>query len=226
MHLHLILLALFATQDTPKPPDPIPTPKPTHGLDTVQKRGGYGLGIQIGLAFGNVDLESLRKGIEDSLAGNKQLLTDEEITAAITELQKTRAAEKGKAAREMGIAFLEKNTLKEGVFTTKSGLQYKIIKPGDGAKPGPTDKVTVHYHGTLITGEVFDSSVERKSPATFALDRVIKGWTEGVQLMSIGAKYTFYVPTDLAYGDRGPSPKIPPGATLIFEVELFSIAGK
>ena len=112
------------------------------------------------------------------------------------------------------------------MVTTKSGLQYKILKKGDGAKPSATDKVKVHYHGTLLDGKVFDSSVDRGEPISFPLDGVIKGWTEGVQLMPIGSKFKFFIPSDLAYGDRGAGGDIGPGATLIFEVELLAIEGK
>ena len=119
--------------------------------------------------------------------------------------------------------FLEENAKKEGVVTTASGLQYIVMTKGDGAMPKETDNVTVHYHGTLLDGTVFDSSVERGQPATFPLNGVIKGWTEGVQLMNVGSKFRFFIPSDLAYGERGAGGAIGPNATLIFEVELISI---
>jgi FKBP-type peptidyl-prolyl cis-trans isomerase len=129
-------------------------------------------------------------------------------------------AENNKAAGE---AFLAENKKKEGVVTTASGLQYKILKEGAGEKPGPTSKVNVHYRGTTIDGKEFDSSYQRGKPISFPLNGVIKGWTEGVQLMPVGAKFQFFIPSELAYGKRGSPPSIGPDATLIFEVELLAI---
>lgn len=122
-----------------------------------------------------------------------------------------------------GQAFLAENGAREGVMTTESGLQYEVIKEGTGAQPALTDRVETHYHGTLINGSVFDSSVERGEPATFGVNQVIKGWQEGIPLMKEGAKYKFYIPQELAYGMQAPSPKIPAGSTLIFEVELLKV---
>lgn len=124
---------------------------------------------------------------------------------------------------EEGKAFLATNGQKEGVVSLPSGLQYEVIKEGAGAKPGPTDKVTCHYHGTLINGTVFDSSVQRGQPASFPLNMVIKGWTEALQLMPLGSKWRLYLPADLAYGDRHVSAEIGPNSTLIFDVELLGI---
>ena len=127
------------------------------------------------------------------------------------------------AEKEAGIKFLEENKGKEGVVVTQSGLQYKVITMGDGAKPSANDTVKVHYHGTLIDGTIFDSSIQRGEPIEFPLNRVIKGWTEGLQLMPIGSKFIFYIPADLAYGEASPSPLIKPNSTLIFEVELLGV---
>ena len=131
-----------------------------------------------------------------------------------------------KAAREAGEKFLEENKKNEGVKVTASGLQYVVEKEGEGAQPTATDEVTVHYTGKLLNGQVFDSSVQRGEPATFPLNRVIPGWTEGVQLMKEGAKYTFFIPSDLAYGPQGIPNAIPPQSTLIFEVELIKVIKK
>lgn len=132
--------------------------------------------------------------------------------------------EKLDAEIEKGKTFLEENKKRPEVTETPSGLQYEVLVQGDGPKPGPTTKVTTHYHGTTIDGKVFDSSVQRGSPLSFGLNQVIKGWTEGLQLMPVGSKYKFFIPYDLAYGTSGAGGSIPGGATLIFEVELFSIA--
>lgn len=138
----------------------------------------------------------------------------------------SKSAERQKAAAAKAIAdgqqFLSENAKKEGVITTPSGLQYEILTEGDGPKPTISSKVTTHYHGTLVDGTVFDSSVKRGQPASFGVNQVIKGWQEGIPLMSTGAKYRFYIPQELAYGMRSPSPTIPPGSMLIFEVELLS----
>ncbi|MCI5220111.1 MAG: FKBP-type peptidyl-prolyl cis-trans isomerase [Candidatus Electrothrix sp. LOE2] len=130
----------------------------------------------------------------------------------------------GSSNKKTAEEFLEKNKGKNGVITTKSGLQYKIIKKGGGDKPTPTDTVKVHYRGTLLNGTEFDNSYKRQSPVTFRLDQVIPGWTEALQLMTVGSKYQLYIPPDLAYGDRGAPPSIEPDSVLIFEVELIEIA--
>jgi len=131
-----------------------------------------------------------------------------------------KSAEENKAE---GTAFLAENAQKKGIVTTASGLQYEVLKPGDGAKPTATSQVTVHYKGTTLGGNEFDSSYKRGMPATFPLNRVIPGWTEGLQLMQEGAKYRFYIPADLAYGERGAGRDIGPNATLIFDVELLKV---
>lgn len=177
-----------------------------------------------------VNLDSLLAGMKDVLQGKGSKVSNAEAQEIMTKFQadmQAKQAAKAEAATkvnaEEGKAFLEKNGKAEGVKTTASGLQYSVIKEGTGAKPKATDKVKVHYHGTLLNGTVFDSSVDRGEPVTFPLDGVIKGWTEGVQLMPVGSKYKFFIPSDLAYGARGTGNDIGPNATLIFEVELLDI---
>ena len=137
--------------------------------------------------------------------------------------QRAAAAEAGKVAKAAGESFLADNAKKEGVVVLPSGLQYQVLKEGNGKKPSATDQVKCHYEGTLIDGTIFDSSYQRNEPATFGLNQVIAGWTEGVQLMSEGAKYRFFIPYNLAYGERGAGAQIPPFAALVFDVELLKV---
>ena len=139
------------------------------------------------------------------------------------EKQRAAAAEAGKVAKAAGESFLAENAKKEGVVVLPSGLQYQVLKEGNGKKPSATDQVKCHYEGTLIDGTIFDSSYQRNEPATFGLNQVIAGWTEGVQLMSEGAKYRFFIPYNLAYGERGAGAQIPPFAALVFDVELLKV---
>lgn len=178
----------------------------------------------------DLDVEILIESLKRAAKGEKlNLLSEEEKNTLMAEWQKEMQAKKqeqmqkeGLKAREEGRKFLESNLKQEGVKETPSGLQYKVIIEGSGAKPKATDTVNVHYHGTLINGNVFDSSVQRGQPISFPLNQVISGWTEGLQLMSVGSKYTLYIPADLGYGDS-PVGTIPAGSTLIFEVELLGI---
>lgn len=230
--LLLLCAATFAawTTTTTQAQDSTPAgPK----LETTLQKGSYGAGYQLAKFFGELDLDLLRQGFEDAMAGKKPAIDERELQAAQQELRQTHAnkaaAEASKKNEAEGAAFLEANKAKEGVMVTASGLQYKVLTPTDGAKPGKTDKVTVNYHGTLIDGTVFDSSIKPTNPQrpakpiTFALDRVIPGWTEGVQLMTVGSKYRFFIPSKLAYGQRQAGPLIGPGSTLIFDVELIAI---
>jgi FKBP-type peptidyl-prolyl cis-trans isomerase len=172
--------------------------------------------------------------MKDALSGNKTLLTEEEARSALMQLQsemqakmQAKQAAEGEANKKEGDAFLAANKTKEGVVTLPSGLQYKILTPGSGPKPTPTDSVVCNYKGTLINGTEFDSSYKRGEPATFPVTGVIKGWTEALQLMPVGSKWQLFVPADLGYGPRGtPGGPIGPNSTLIFEVELMSIKEK
>lgn len=169
-----------------------------------------------------LDMEIFAEAFNAISKGEDPKIDDEGITKAFEDLRAY--MEREFLARQT--KFLEENGKKEGVTTTESGLQWEVLTAGDGPKPKATDTVTVHYVGTLITGDQFDSSVDRGEPATFALNQVIKGWTEGVQLMPKGSKYRFVIPSDLAYGERGSPPSIPGGSTLVFEVELLQINGQ
>ncbi len=190
-------------------------------LDSV----AYVLGGELAKIFGedlkDVNFDALKAGALDAQAGVNKL-----EGTNVNSLMQSYANEKAEKMKAKGEAWLAENAKKEGVTTTASGLQYEVITEGDGPQPTATDKVTVHYHGTIIDGTVFDSSVERGKPATFGLNQVIKGWTEGVQLMKTGSKYRFFIPSDLGYGANGQGGVIGPYEVLIFEVELISIEGK
>lgn len=202
-------------------------------LNTDEQKLGYIIGMDIGKSLreqgADVDLDALVDAIRATFNGEKLDLTDEEAAAIRQEyVQKRQAAQQaesavsGQANLAEGQKFLAENKTKEGVQTTASGLQYKVLNMGDGAKPAATDTVKVHYRGTLLDGTEFDSSYARNEPISFALNRVIPGWTEGVQLMPIGSKFTFYIAPELGYGEGGGGP-IPPNSTLVFEVELLDI---
>jgi FKBP-type peptidyl-prolyl cis-trans isomerase FklB len=206
-------------------------------LNTPKDKLSYAIGLNIGRSLEKdaieVDPEIVAQGFKDALAGGKTLLTDEEAKAAIVALQadlRKKQEETMKAAGEMnkkqGDAFLAANKAKEGVVTLPSGLQYKIVTPGTGPKPAATDTVVCNYRGTLIDGTEFDSSYKRGQPATFPVGQVIPGWTEALQLMPVGSKWQLFIPPDLAYGERSPSPVIGVNSTLIFDIELLSIQGK
>jgi FKBP-type peptidyl-prolyl cis-trans isomerase len=203
-------------------------------LDTQKKKASYALGSDIGQNFKKLEIEldseSMTLGIEDTMRGGKQLMTADEMKAVLNELRQT-IVKKQEAKSQLSAAgnrkieeeFLAANAKKEGVKTTASGLQYKILTNGKGPKPKLTDTVKVHYSGTLINGTEFDSSYKRGQPVTFPLNGVIKGWTEALQLMPIGSKWMLFIPSQLGYGDQGAGATIPPASTLIFEVELLGI---
>lgn len=195
-------------------------------------RINYSLGYQIGGDFKRqgvaLDPQAVVKGIEDALSGAEPLMKPEEMRATLVELrrkiaaeQRTRAAEAQAKKDEEARRFLEENAKKPGISVTASGLQYQVLEKGAGRTPSATDQVTVHYRGTLVGGREFDSSYSRGEPATFRLDGVVKGWTEGLQLIGEGGKIRLFIPPDLAYGDRGPLAH----QTLIFDVELISVGG-
>lgn len=206
-------------------------------LETNEEKAAYGIGF--GFAENlkaqteglNLSAEALIKGVSDAMAGTEMAITEDVIQAAVSTLQEQQMASRqaesqaqSAAIRAEGAAFLAENAKKDGVVTTDSGLQYEVVERGESEeRPTAESTVSVHYHGTLIDGTVFDSSVERGEPIDFPLNGVIAGWTEGVQLMAVGDKYRFYIPADLAYGDNQAGPMIGPGSTLIFDVELLDI---
>jgi FKBP-type peptidyl-prolyl cis-trans isomerase FklB len=217
--------------------------KPRIELKSQKEKLSYTLGYDVGRRMKqssvDMDTETFMRALKDALAGGPSAMTDEEMRAALQPLQeemKARRDEEMKKRAEMnkeladknkaeGVAFLAENAKKEGVVTLPSGLQYRISKEGQGKTPLKTDTVEVHYRGTLINGSEFDSSHKRGQPATFGVDKVIKGWTEALQLMKEGSQWTLYVPSDLAYGERGAGNMIGPNQVLVFDVELLSVKG-
>jgi FKBP-type peptidyl-prolyl cis-trans isomerase FkpA len=203
-------------------------------LETEDQKAAYSIGMDIARSLKRseltLDLDALTRGLRDGLtASSDSLMTDEEMRQTLDAFR-TRMQEEAMAKQKAqgvenlkaGEDFLAKNKNEAGVQVTASGLQYQVITEGAGPKPKLSDTVTVHYKGTLLDGTEFDSSYKRGQPATFALGGVIPGWTEGLQLMSVGSKYKLFIPAALAYGEQG-RPSIPPNATLIFEVELLNI---
>ena len=200
-------------------------------MDKLSYALGLGIGQQLAqMGATDLNVDDFAQSIKDVLAGNELKVSHREAQQIVQDyfakkeekLNAERAA-KGKAAKEEGEKYLALNAKKEGVITLPSGLQYQVLKEGNGKKPSAKDSVKCHYEGFLIDGTVFDSSVQRGEPATFGLQQVIAGWTEGLQLMQEGAKYRFFIPYRLAYGEGGAGAMIPPFATLIFDVELIEV---
>ena len=211
--------------------------QPASTLKTDKEKFSYALGMNLGAGLHkqgvDIDAAMFAQGVKDAVAGGKTLLTQEEAQAALTakqneirQKQQEKQAQVGEANKKEGEAFLAANKGKDGVVTLPSGLQYKILKEGTGPKPTASDTVSCNYRGTLINGTEFDSSYKRGQPLEFPVGGVIKGWTEALQLMSVGSKWQLFIPSDLAYGPRGAGADIGPNATLIFEVELMSIKPK
>src|SRR5580692_3095572 len=235
-----LLLGNALAQQTPAATTqqpPAPASQTASAFKTQKDKVSYAIGMSIGANLHkqsvDVDPKVLAQGLQDALAGGKTLLSEDEARTTLTELQ----GEMRKKQQEMmqqaadtnkkdGAAFLAANKAKDGVVTLPSGLQYKILTAGTGPKPTASDSVKCNYRGTLIDGTEFDSSYKRGQPATFAVGQVIKAWTEALQLMPAGSKWQLFVPSSLAYGERGAGADIAPNATLIFEVELLSIEEK
>jgi FKBP-type peptidyl-prolyl cis-trans isomerase FklB len=234
----MMLLGNVLAQQTPTAnTQPAPETQTAPAFKTQKEKVSYAIGMNIGANLHRqsieVDPNIVRQGLEDAMTGGKTLLSEDEARTALGELQndmRKKQQEKmrqlGEANKKEGEAFLTANKAKDGVVTLPSGLQYKVLTSGTGPKPAASDSVVCNYRGTLIDGKEFDSSYKRGQPATFPVGGVIKGWTEALQLMPVGSKWQLFIPSDLAYGERGQGGDIGPNATLIFEVELLSIQSK
>ena len=200
-------------------------------MDKVSYALGLGIGRQLSdMGAKNLNIDDFAQAIKDVISGAKPQISDQEAQTIVQNFfaeqekqQRAAAAERFKDSKDAGEKYMEENTRKEGVVTLPSGLQYKVMKEGNGRKPKATDQVKCHYEGMLIDGTLFDSSIQRGEPATFPLNGVIAGWTEGLQLMQEGAKYRFFIPYHLGYGEQGAGQSIPPFAALIFDVELIAV---
>jgi FKBP-type peptidyl-prolyl cis-trans isomerase len=212
-----------AQKITPKPTTSAPAPI----LKTLLDSASYAVGISVASFYkqqgiSKINSSLVSKAINDHMKGNKSLMDEATANAVMNRYMSMAQAEKSKPNIETGKKFLAQNKLRPEVITTASGLQYEILRNGNGEKPGPTDSVTCHYRGTFLDGKGFDNSYDRGEPITFPLNGVIKGWTEGLQLMSVGSKFKFYIPYQLGYGEFDMM-SIPGGSTLIFEVELLDV---
>lgn len=200
-------------------------------MDKLSYALGLGIGRQLAqMGAEQLSIDDFAQAIKDVVAGGQLKLDEAEAQVIVQEFfqkqeekQRAAAAEMAKKAKEEGEKYLAENAKKEGVVTLPSGLQYLVIKEGNGKRPKATDKVKCHYEGMLVDGTLFDSSVQRGEPATFPLNQVIAGWTEGLQLMTEGSKYRFFIPYTLGYGERGAGASIPPFAALVFDVELIEV---
>ena len=239
----LILLAvggLFVSScDKPQPQKSAAENEITRAdLKTEDDKVSYSLSFSMGANLKKrgelkINIDTFQQGVRDGFTDSNPLLNQDEMKRTLIEMKARKRANymkktgerknQGEANRQRGTAFLERNKAKESIVTLESGLQYKILKKGTGASPKATDTVRCHYKGTTIDGKEFDSSYKRGKPATFALNRVIRGWTEGLQLMKKGGKWQFFIPSELAYGERGSGRNIGPNEALIFEVELLGI---
>ena len=226
---HFLIVALIGTTISANAQD---TPNNELQVESVAKRGSYAFGVSFMKNMKTdkvpLDLNAFLRGMQD-VSDNKVTMSEEQLQTAFKAFQQViqlatqkEASMAGEINLKAGTEFLAANATKEGVKTTKSGLQYKVLKSGNGKTPGPTSQVTTHYEGKLIDGTIFDSSVKRKMPASFGVNQVIKGWTEALQLMKEGDEWELYIPSNLAYGPQGP-PSIGPNSTLIFYIQLIKV---
>lgn len=233
--LGLILLTSAVALQPAIAQDTLPAGRPAAaGEPTFEQNVSYAIGLVMGRDLVQrqvpVDAESLIAGIQDALSKSKPRMNDAQVRDVMTQFEQlmneraeAQMADQASKNKEEGATFLAENAKKDGVKTTDSGLQYRVIAEGDGASPTPSSTVSCHYEGTLINGTVFDSSYKRGQPAQFPVNGVISGWTEMLQLMKEGGKVEVFIPSNLAYGDRGAGPDIGPGATLIFQIELLKV---
>jgi len=218
MNKNIIIILLISITTT------MSAQKITNEIDSVSYSLGVNIGENIKAQFPDIDLNNFETAIKDVLDNKKEpKISGADAQKVIQDFFKKQQAEASESVIEEGKKFLTDNAKRNEVTTLESGLQYEILKTGEGPMPSLNDQVTTHYHGTLIDGTVFDSSVDRGEPATFPVSGVIKGWTEALQLMSVGSKWKLFVPYDLAYGERDAGPQIGPFTTLVFEVELIKI---
>jgi len=226
--------AFAGEESEPKPAAELLPAEPLLALDTEVDKISYAIGIQIAQSFKSQGLEVNReaffRAIEDVLLGRQLSLSEDDARQVLTEYQRRMMAEQRERMKQEseknqaeGAAFLDENKVKPGVVVLPSGLQYKVLSEGAGRTPTGTDRVKVHYRGSLINGDEFDSSYSRGDPIEFGVTQVISGWTEALELMKEGAKWQLFIPSDLAYGERGRPPTIPPSSVLIFEVELIEV---
>ncbi len=233
MHVLMAVVALTMGSLNSTPADE-PLPEGGGNFPSAEAKASYALGVSIGQNLKQQGLtivcDDFAAGLSDVLNGAPMRLTDAEIVAVLQELERTMRTRQMDRGRELAVtnaregeAFLAENGKKKGVQTLPSGLQYKVVRQGKGAKPKGTDTVQTHYEGRLIDGTVFDSSYARGEPATFPVEGVIAGWTEALKLMPVGSKWQLYIPANLAYGERGAGQDIGPNATLVFDIELLGI---
>jgi FKBP-type peptidyl-prolyl cis-trans isomerase len=223
--LGVFLPAMWLVLAGEEPPAKAPAANPD--LESPKGKLSYALGLDTGALLKGqgteIDADVFCAGLKDGLGAGKPRIAAEEARLLVDQERQRAAREAASRNLKAGQLFLEENRKKEGVKVTASGLQYEVLREGDGPQPLPTNQVSVHYRGTLLSGKEFDSSYSRGQPTTFPLNRVIPGWTEGLQLMKVGSKFRFFIPPNLAYGERGAGNVIGPNETLVFEVELLGI---
>ena len=232
MRLQWLAVALVSAMTAVAMADELPPAQQDQAVDgETQNRASYAFGYSMGRNISEsfrvqsvaITLESLMKGFRDAMEGKEPAYSDDQLRKAVDDHRRASLTKLAKKNKEEGEAFLKENAEKEGVVTLDSGLQYQVLKRGNGPTPGPMDRITAHYRGTLIDGTVFDSSIDRNEPISIGVNEVIPGWTEALQLMKVGDKWRLFVPPELAYGRDGGGEVIGPNAVLIFDIELLAV---